>query len=91
LANIKSAMKRARQNEKRYMRNRPYVAGTRTRIRRARALIEKGELEQAAAAVQEAAQSLDKAAQKGVIHKNNASRRKSRLFKMLHNAQAKSA
>jgi len=91
LANIKSAMKRARQNDKRHARNRTYVAGTRTRIRRVKALIQSGELDQAQAALQEAAKSLDKAAEKGIIHKNNAARRKSRLFKMLHSAQAESA
>lgn len=91
MANIKSAMKRVRQNEKRHARNRTFVAGARTRIKRAKAHILSGEFEQAQAAVQEAVKSLDKAAEKGIIHKNNAARRKSRLFKMLHDAQSKSA
>lgn len=91
MANIKSAIKRARQNDKRREHNRAYVAGTRTRIRRAKALIQSGEFDEAQTALHEAAKSLDKAAKRGVIHKNNAARRKSRLYKMLQNAQAKSA
>ena len=91
MANIKSAMKRVRQNEKRRVHNRTSVAGTRTRIRRVKALIQSGELDQAQTALYEAAKSLDKAAEKGVIHKNNAARRKSRLFKMLNTAKTKSA
>ncbi|MBC8252634.1 MAG: 30S ribosomal protein S20, partial [Ardenticatenia bacterium] len=45
MANIKSAMKRARQNEKRRTRNRIYRSATRTHIKKARSLIESGELE----------------------------------------------
>ncbi len=87
MANIKSAIKRTRQNEKRRIRNRVYVAGARTRIKRARTLIESGELEQAEAAVRDAVRSLDKAAAKGIIHKNNAARRKSRLYAELQAAR----
>jgi small subunit ribosomal protein S20 len=88
LANIKSAMKRARQNPKRYARNRTFRSSTRTYIKNARRLIDAGDLEQAEGQVEMAVRALDKAAQKGLIHKNNAARRKSRLIKHLRKAQA---
>ena len=88
MANIQSAMKRARQNEKRRAANRIYRSSARTRIKRARRLIEASELEQAELQVSAAISALDRAAQKGIIHKNNAARRKSRLVKMLRSAQA---
>jgi small subunit ribosomal protein S20 len=52
--------------------------------KRARRLIEEGRLEEAREAVQQAQAALDKAAQKGVIHKNKAARRKSRLMEQLN-------
>jgi small subunit ribosomal protein S20 len=52
--------------------------------KRARRLIEQGNLEEARAAVELAQATLDRAAQKGVIHKNRAARRKSRLMKQLN-------
>ena len=88
MANIQSALKRARQNEKRRVANRIYRSSARTRVKRARRLIEAGELEQAELQVSAAISALDRAAQKGIIHKNNAARRKSRLVKMLRSAQA---
>ena len=87
MANIQSAMKRARQNEKRRVANRIYRSSARTRVKRARRLIEAGELEQAELQVSAAISALDRAAQKGIIHKNNAARRKSRLVKMLRSVQ----
>jgi small subunit ribosomal protein S20 len=83
LANIKSAIKRNKQNEKRRIRNRVYRGAARTYVARARAAIAGKETEAAEAATLEAISALDKAAQKGVIHKNNAARRKSRLMKRL--------
>lgn len=83
LANIKSAIKRNRQNEKRRLNNRTYRGGARTQVKKARIAIEDGKLETASAAVHEAIRSLDRAASKGVIHRNNAARRKSRLMKQL--------
>jgi len=88
LANTKSALKRARQSEKRRLRNRVYRSAARTYVRKVRRLIEAGELEDARAAIVSAVKALDKAAQKGAIHKNNAARRKSRLFKLLNQALA---
>jgi small subunit ribosomal protein S20 len=87
LANIKSAVKRARQNEKRRARNRIYRSSARTYIKRARRLVEAGDVEQAEQDVTSAIRALDLAAQKGVIHKKNAARRKSRLVKLLRKHQ----
>lgn len=83
MANIKSAIKRNKQNEKKRIRNRVYRGRARTFVSKARAAIETGNSETSAAAVVTAISALDKAAEKGVIHKNNAARRKSRLMKHL--------
>jgi len=83
LANIKSAIKRNKQNEKRRIRNRFYRGTARTLVKKARFAMDKGEAQPAAESVKAAISALDKAAQKGIIHKNNASRRKSRLVKKL--------
>jgi small subunit ribosomal protein S20 len=81
LANIKSAIKRNKQNEKRRLRNRIYRGRARTYIRRANLAIQNGDKENAQAAVKLAVSALDKAAEKKILHVNNASRRKSRLMK----------
>jgi small subunit ribosomal protein S20 len=83
LANIKSAIKRNKQNEKKRLRNRVYRGRARTFIAKAQGEIAGGEKAAAASAVLVAISALDKAAQKGVLHKNNAARRKSRLVKRL--------
>lgn len=83
MANIKSAIKRNRQNEKRRVLNRTYRGGARTYVRKALAAMEAGDKEAAETATLQAVKALDKAAQKGVVHKNNAARRKSRLVKRL--------
>jgi small subunit ribosomal protein S20 len=88
LANLKSSAKRARQNIKRQARGSYYKTTARTHIKRARAQIVANELEEAQDTVQKAVKALDKAAQKGVIHRNNAARRKSNLMKALNKAQA---
>ncbi|OQY45801.1 MAG: 30S ribosomal protein S20 [Anaerolineaceae bacterium 4572_78] len=88
MANIKSAKKRARQAIKRRTRNRYYKITARTYVKQARKLIQAGDLEEAEETIQLASKSLDKAAQKGSIHKNNASRRKSRLMTMFNKAKA---
>jgi small subunit ribosomal protein S20 len=87
LANIQSAIKRARQNEKRHDRNRMIRSRMRTYVRKADALILEGNKDEAAEAVRLALSQIDKAAQKGVIHSNQAARRKSRLTKR-YNAMA---
>lgn len=87
MANIKSQIKRNRQNEKRRLQNRTFRGAARAAVRNARATIESGQPDQAV--VVEAISRLDKAVTKGVIHKNNAARRKSRLMKALAAAQTK--
>jgi len=89
LANIKSAIKRNKQNEKRRVRNRVYRGRARTFVYKARNVIENEDSKEVVmASVAEAVKALDLAAQKGVIHKNNAARRKSRLMKRLSNLQS---
>ena len=83
MANIKSQIKRNKQNEKRRLRNRVYRGSARIAVRDARSAIESGNAEETREAVLGAISALDKAAEKGVIHKNNASRRKGRLMKRL--------
>jgi small subunit ribosomal protein S20 len=83
LANIKSAIKRNKQNEKRRLLNRIYRGRARTFVQRARVELKKGDPETSVEAVKAAIMELDIAAGKGVIHKNNAARRKSRLMKHL--------
>ena len=83
MANIKSAIKRNRQNIKRRLRNRQYRGSARSYVKRARIAMEEGEKEMARTETLNAVRALDKAVSKGVIHKNNAARRKSRLMKSL--------
>lgn len=83
MANKKSAIKRIRQNEKRRLRNRVYRGNARTQVTNARLAIEEGDIDNAKTATLMAISSLDKAAQKGTIHKKNAARRKGRLMKKL--------
>jgi small subunit ribosomal protein S20 len=83
LANIKSQIKRDRQSKKRRLRNRVFRGQARSFVAKAKTALEEGEQEASKAAVLVAISTLDRAAQKGVIHKNNAARRKSRLMKHL--------
>ena len=80
MANSKQALKRARQAEKRRVHNRTYRSASRTLVRRAEALIRAADEQAAAGAIANAVSMLDRAAVKGIIHKNNAARRKSRLM-----------
>ncbi len=80
MANIKSQIKRNRQNDKRRLRNRVYRGTARIAVKNARTAIDAGVPESKAALVS-AISALDKAAEQGVLHKNNAARRKSRLMK----------
>jgi small subunit ribosomal protein S20 len=83
MANIKSQIKRNRQNLKRHDRNKATRSELKTRVKNALRAAETGD-ESAPAAAALAAKRLDKAAAKGVIHKHAAARRKSRLMKRLH-------
>jgi small subunit ribosomal protein S20 len=84
MANHKSAIKRIRQTAKRTEYNRAYRSRVRTFVKKARTAIGDGELKAAEEATRLAIQDLDKTASKGVIHKRNAARRKSRLMKQLN-------
>jgi len=88
LANIKSQIKRNRQNEKKRLRNRTVRGSARTAVSQARAALEAGTPE-TKEAVLKAISMLDKAAERGVIHANNAARRKGRLMKHLAAFNAK--
>jgi len=87
LANTKSAQKATRVQAKKTERNKPVRSSVRTAVTKARNLIEQKDMDAAKVAVGEAATALDKAARKGVIHPNNAARRKSRLAKQLNAMQ----
>ena len=87
MANIKSQIKRNRQNEKRRERNKTVRSELRTRTKVATAAIESGAYD-AAEALESAIKRIDTAAAKGIIHKNQAARRKSRLMARYHQSQA---
>ncbi len=83
MANNASQIKRNRQNEKRRVYNRTYRNRARTLVKAARKAIGKGEITAAEQATVRAVRDLDMAASRGIIHKRNAARRKSRLMKQL--------
>jgi small subunit ribosomal protein S20 len=83
MANRKSALKRIRTSEKRHDRNQAVKSATRTFVKKARTTITRSPAE-STEDLRAAVSALDRAAKKGVIHKNNASRRKSRLMKLLN-------
>ena len=83
MANTLSAKKRIRQNAKRRIRNRIVRGRTRTAVKQARTAIDSGDAQAAVEAVKLAVSHLDRTANKGVIHRKNAARRKSRLMKRL--------
>jgi small subunit ribosomal protein S20 len=82
LANIKSQIKRNRQNEKRRVRNRTFRGAARTAVANAREAFTQND-PNTKEAVMKAISMLDKAARQGVLHPNNAARRKGRLMKKL--------
>ena len=84
MANIKSAMKRIKQNEKRRVRNAAVRSTVRTALKSARVAIEGGQVDQARQTLHRTIQLLDKAVTKGVVHKNAAARKKSRLTRQLN-------
>lgn len=87
MANTQSAIKRIRSSERRRRVNQVHRSKARTFVKRTRSLIAAGQLEEAEAMAHRACSALDKAAQKGVIHTNNAARRKSRLMRSLNQAK----
>jgi small subunit ribosomal protein S20 len=87
LANTKSAIKMIRVALRRRKRNQPIRTELKTLVKKARADVDAGRLSEAQNEVRAAASALDKAANKKVIHRNTAARRKSRLMKRLAKAE----
>ncbi len=87
MAHSKSALKRWRQNEQHRARNKPVRTAARTAVRNARDVIAVGG-DDAVGAIRSAASVLDRAAKNNIIHRNTASRSKSRLMKALNRAGA---
>ena len=85
MANIKSQIKRNRQNEVRRVRNRAVRTELKTRVKNALQAAEAGEDAPEAAAI--AMSRIDRAANRGVLHRNTAARRKARLQKRLNVSQ----
>lgn len=80
MANIKSAVKRIRSSERKRVRNQRIRTYTRSSVKKARRLLTEGNKEEAQAAVARAVSALDRAVVRGIIHRNNAARSKSRLI-----------
>jgi small subunit ribosomal protein S20 len=91
LPRTKSAEKALRVSKRRRDDNKPVKSQTKTYVKKAEQLISSNELESAREAVKQAIAAVDRAAQKGVIHPNNAARRKSRLMKKLNATQPATA
>ncbi len=87
MANIRSAQKRVRSDKKKTLRNRMVKTGVKTAVKKYSIALE-NDLNQAPAVLSAASSALDKAVSKGILHKNTASRKKARMAKALHKAQA---
>ena len=88
MANIKSQIKRNKQNEKRRLRNKAVKSSLKTAIRKFHETAATGDAEAATALLRDASRKLDQAASKGVIHKNQAANRKSAIAKRLSSLSA---
>ena len=88
MPNTKSAAKAMRVQERRRLRNQSVRSSTRTFVKKAESQIAAGETNPVADVVRDAISAIDRAARKGVIHPNNAARRKSRLMKKLNQKAA---
>jgi small subunit ribosomal protein S20 len=88
LANTKSALKMIRVAARKRARNRPVRSALKTFVGKAEKLVLAGQAEAAKVSVHEAVSALDRAAERGVIHPNQAARRKSRLMKKLNQSLA---
>jgi len=83
VANIKSQIKRIRQNEKAHQRNKAVKSSLKTHVRKFREAADTGNIEEATEALRVASRQLDKAVSKGIIHKNQAANRKSAIARRL--------
>jgi len=90
MANHKSAIKKMRQDEKRRLRNRAYRTRYKNVVKAVETAINQGNIEAAKEAFQTAVSTIDRIASKGVIHKNKAARKKSRLAKKVNALSASS-
>jgi len=88
MPNIKSAEKRMKQNEKRRLRNASQKSALRTAVKAAEVAASANDVNQAKEALLTATKKLDKAVSKGLIHKNAAARKKSRLAKKVNELSA---
>lgn len=86
MANIKSALKRIRSGERKRLRNKPIRTALKTYVKTANSAIATSDTDMSADAVVRAISALDKAANKGIIHRNQAARRKARLMKRFNKA-----
>ena len=91
MANTQSAIKRIRSSERKRRINQVHRSRARTFVKHTHRLIANGHLEEAEAMAHQAVSALDKAAQKGIIHKNTAARSKSRLMRQLNQAKQQAA
>ena len=82
MAHTQSAFKRIRQNAKRHLRNKSLESVLKRTLKAAEAAAKSGDAEKIKAAVNAAVRELDRSAYKGILHKNTAARRKSRLMRM---------
>lgn len=79
MPNIKSQKKRAKTNEKKKLYNASFKSSMRTAIKKVKTSVEANDLEEAQVALAQAHKKIDKAHSKGILHKNNVSRKKSQL------------
>ncbi len=91
MANIKSQIKRIKQNEKRRLRNKSVKSELKTEIRKFREAVDSSDFDTAESALRHASRKLDQAAGKGVIHKNQAANRKSGMAAALQRATTAAA
>ena len=88
MAHHKDAIKRARQNEERRLRNRHYRTRMRNHIKQLRAAVAAGDLAAAEALLPKTVSIIQRVASKGIIHRRNASRRISRLYHAVNTLKA---
>jgi small subunit ribosomal protein S20 len=91
MANTKSAEKSARQSDKRHVRNTGVITAIKSRQKKLRAVISSGDTAAAKVEFDALSSALDKAAKRGIIHRNVANRRKSRLNKAVITAKTAKA
>ncbi|RCW65312.1 30S ribosomal protein S20 [Saliterribacillus persicus] len=88
MANIKSAIKRVRTNNDRHANNQPIKSDMRSQIKSVESFIENKDVDNAKTALVYAVKKIDKAVQKGLVHRNNGNRQKSRLTKKVNDLTA---